>query len=413
MGVSKEMWIICSELNDGTYLVFDTQTKRIVRLPSVGLTGHFYGVTIQNGVVVDTPGYAFFPVAPLAGGVRVFTLVGKFLSGNQLGCVHECFLLVSNYGEFLQKTRQDLFTCILNGVVSNVDTSTTHIRLKQGTLPVLTVQTRQRVRPKDTVSMLQTSRTLWGANSPDSPGVGKKFLGQRLSDAAVGMVKYPCGPCNNDNRNEILCYELGKLFGVPVCEAASVVYKGNDSLIISVYQYAIGVDNFRTCMRAFVNKSSCTQEEFRTEFSIDILRNKFGQSAVDAFHQMILFDLIVRQEDRHIRNFAFVNSKFYPLYDNGRCLFWNLPDDSLGWLDGPLTWDNLYRVSVLNEHGYGWSYVDSNLTLDQRRSLIRTGVSYSDIFKVVSARYSSRRARLLSRFIFSMYSVLMGGYALG
>jgi hypothetical protein len=44
---------------------------------------------------------------------------------------------------------------------------------------------------------------------------------------------------------------------------------------------------------------------------------------------MVLFDFITRQEDRHLSNFAVIetpsDSRFYGLYDNGRCLFYSEP----------------------------------------------------------------------------------------
>ena len=76
------------------------------------------------------------------------------------------------------------------------------------------------------VKLEEFSMNLYGFMQ--NSGVSTKFFGKRLSDGKFGMVKKQVQPNRYDNINEILCFYLGKLFGVNVSEASQGIYNGDN-----------------------------------------------------------------------------------------------------------------------------------------------------------------------------------------
>lgn len=228
-------------------------------------------------------------------------------------------------------------------------------------------------------------------------GVSTKFFGKRLSDGKFGMVKRQVQPNKYDNINECLCYYLGKLFGVNVCEASQEIYNGDNDWVIQIYQYEYGSNQVIQCKNAF------GIDNFNKQFSIKAIRNRFGDTAVDDFNRMIIFDTITRQTDRHIRNFQFYKDRMYPLYDNGRCLFWDKSElREINNID-------LISQFYTNEHGYGWNYLDGNLGPMECRRLINQKVTYNQVSQVVSKFYEPYRAEVLQKYIYRAYRLVIGG----
>lgn len=97
-------------------------------------------------------------------------------------------------------------------------------------------------------------------------GISKKFLGKRIRDNKIGMVKKSVSPDGYDNINEVLCYHLGKLFGVRVCEASTESYSRSNHWVISIYEYDISKDTITSCKNAF------GVENFHKRFSMSSLK---------------------------------------------------------------------------------------------------------------------------------------------
>lgn len=247
----------------------------------------------------------------------------------------------------------------------------------------------------DTVDSLGTSEGV--IKELCTAGISKKFLGKRIRDNKIGMVKKSVSPDGYDNINEVLCYHLGKLFGVRVCEASTESYSGSNHWVISIYEYDISKDTITSCKNAF------GVENFHKRFSMSSLKKMFGQEAVDDFGRMVIFDTITHQTDRHIRNFSFFNNRMYPLYDNGRCLFWDT--DSLE----PISQMDLISTFETNEHGYGWSYLDGVLGPQECKQLINPNVTYQQLYDIVSEYYTTERAKVLSRYMYMTYKLIIGG----
>lgn len=66
-------------------------------------------------------------------------------------------------------------------------------------------------------------------------GVGQKFIGRRMDDNRLGIVKFTLYASSLDCLNEVVCYELGRLFGFDVVEVSMETYAGKDC-VISCYE---------------------------------------------------------------------------------------------------------------------------------------------------------------------------------
>lgn len=124
-------------------------------------------------------------------------------------------------------------------------------------------------------------------------GVNPKFIGRRLRDNKIGVVKFPLSGGSYDCINEVVCYELGKLFGFDVAEASIEKYKGQNC-IISCYMYDdIGKNNAIQSL-----KSAIEVNGFHSKFNEKWIRFNYSDSAMIKFIQMIMFGYLTRQQDR-------------------------------------------------------------------------------------------------------------------
>ena len=128
-----------------------------------------------------------------------------------------------------------------------------------------------------------------------------------------GIFKQRISPLVTDVESEVAVYELGKLLGVPCCPA----YKVNDDAVFSEFLYDFSKEYIVHFRRLFDGPRGDNEYknliEVRPQFRDDIIR-------------MLILDFITRQDDRHLSNIAIKISAdgevFYPLYDNGRSLFY-------------------------------------------------------------------------------------------
>ena len=99
--------------------------------------------------------------------------------------------------------------------------------------------------------------------------------------------------------------------------------------------------------------------------------------------QMILLDFITRQDDRHLSNIAIkINNdveSFYPLYDNGRSLFY---EDSPEIVKKAVTNPKIYATSF-GYSGTYWDYVQEIAQEQDLRTLINFNLSKDDITKIL------------------------------
>jgi len=128
-----------------------------------------------------------------------------------------------------------------------------------------------------------------------------------------GIYKRRISPLTTDVESEIAVYLLAKKLGVACCPA----WRVDKDTVFSAFLYDFSHEYIVHFRRLFDGARSDNEYqnliELRPQYKDDIAR-------------MILLDFITRQDDRHLSNIAIkVNNRgesFYPLYDNGRSLFY-------------------------------------------------------------------------------------------
>lgn len=148
--------------------------------------------------------------------------------------------------------------------------------------------------------------------SPSGVNVKSYMFGK----SSLGIAKKRLNAQSTDHLSELLCYRLAKLLDVPCCYCE--LYD-NDT-IFSQYEY----DVFKTSLlhaRRYTDGADMNAETYR-----DFIKEYFPAFETRIL-QMILFDFLTRQDDRHQSNWGILLSEtgheeFYKLYDNGRSLFW-------------------------------------------------------------------------------------------
>ncbi|MEC4272013.1 hypothetical protein VJ923_02405 [Adlercreutzia sp. R25] len=149
-------------------------------------------------------------------------------------------------------------------------------------------------------------------DSVDTPeGANVKRYG--ASHGAYGIVKQRISPLSTDVESEVAAALLAKALDVPCCRA----WRFDDSAVFSAFEYDFTCEHLVHMRRLFDGP--------RGENELENLLAVRPQYA-DDFYRMIAFDFIMRQDDRHLSNIAVLvteqGESFYPLYDNGRSLFY-------------------------------------------------------------------------------------------
>jgi hypothetical protein len=128
-----------------------------------------------------------------------------------------------------------------------------------------------------------------------------------------GIYKQRISPLATDVESEVGVYLLAQKLGVPCCPA----YRADKDAVFSVFLYDFSKEYIVHFRRLFDGARS--DNEYRNLTSV---RPQYK----DDIARMILLDFITRQDDRHLSNIAIKISHggetFYPLYDNGRSLFY-------------------------------------------------------------------------------------------
>lgn len=128
-----------------------------------------------------------------------------------------------------------------------------------------------------------------------------------------GIYKQRINPLVTDVESEVAVYELSRKLGVPCCPA----YRVDKDTVFSAFLYDFSREYIVHMRRLFEGNRS--DNEYQNLISV---RPQYK----DDIARMILLDFITRQDDRHLSNMAMKisdgNETFYPLYDNGRSLFY-------------------------------------------------------------------------------------------
>ena len=149
-------------------------------------------------------------------------------------------------------------------------------------------------------------------NSVDTPeGYNIKRYGAH--DGNYGIYKQRISPLATDVESEVAVYLLAERMGVPCCPA----WRIDEDTIFSAFLYDFSKEYIVHFRRLFDGERS--DNEYQNLVSV---RPAFR----DDISKMVLLDFVTRQDDRHLSNIAIKISgrteSFYPLYDNGRSLFY-------------------------------------------------------------------------------------------
>ena len=128
-----------------------------------------------------------------------------------------------------------------------------------------------------------------------------------------GIYKQRISPLAADVESEIAVYKLAERLGVPCCPAYSV----DKDTVFSVFLYDFSKEYIVHFRRLFDGARS--ENEYRNLIGV---RPQFKNEII----KMLILDFVTRQDDRHLSNIAIKitadGEQFYPLYDNGRSLFY-------------------------------------------------------------------------------------------
>ncbi len=137
----------------------------------------------------------------------------------------------------------------------------------------------------------------------DSPGAAGHY----------GIYKQRISPLATDVESEVAVYLLMQKLGVECCPA----YRIDKDTVFSAFLYDFSKEYIVHFRRLFDGARS--DNEYQNLISV---RPQYK----DDISRMILADFITRQDDRHLSNMAIkisgTGESFYPLYDNGRSLFY-------------------------------------------------------------------------------------------
>ena len=149
-------------------------------------------------------------------------------------------------------------------------------------------------------------------DSVDTPeGYNIKRYG--VFNGEYGIYKQRINPLTTDVESEVAVYLLAQKLGVPCCPA----YRVDKDTMFSAFLFDFSTEYVVHFRRLFDGQRS--ENEYRNLVGV---RPQYK----DDITRVIILDFITRQDDRHLSNIAIKvtpnGESFYPLYDNGRSLFY-------------------------------------------------------------------------------------------
>ena len=174
-----------------------------------------------------------------------------------------------------------------------------------------------------------------------------------------------------DVESEIAVYLLSQRLGVPCCPAV----RTDQNTVFSTFLYDFSKEYIVHFRRLF--EGARLDNEYQNLVSVRPLFR-------DNIAKMILLDFITRQDDRHLSNIAIKISdgaeSFYPLYDNGRSLFYEDTEETvLAAAENP--------ASYATTFGYAGTYWDYVQEIAAERGdlsqLVNLDISESDVADIL------------------------------
>ena len=209
-------------------------------------------------------------------------------------------------------------------------------------------------------------------DSIDTPeGYNVKRYG--VYEGNYGIYKQRINPLVTDVESEVAVYLLAQKLGVPCCPA----YRTDKDTVFSAFLYDFSKEYIVHFRRLFDGARS--DNEYQNLVSV---RPQYR----DDIARMILLDFITRQDDRHLSNIAIKitenGESFYPLYDNGRSLFY---EDTEEMVRNAVA-DPVSHATTFGYSGTYWDYVKeiASVGTDIKR-LVNLDVSETEIAEILKA----------------------------
>ena len=207
-------------------------------------------------------------------------------------------------------------------------------------------------------------------DSIDTPeGYNIKRYG--VNGGQYGIYKQRISPLITDVESEVAVFLLAQKLGVPCCPA----YRVDKDTVFSAFLYDFSKEYIVHFRRLFDGTRSGNEYQnlisVRPQYKDDIVR-------------MILLDFITRQDDRHLSNIAIkmsgVNETFYPLYDNGRSLFYEDTEELVSQAAAD-------PMKYATSFGYTGTYLDYVREIAEQRGglvgLINLNITKDEIISIL------------------------------
>jgi len=186
-----------------------------------------------------------------------------------------------------------------------------------------------------------------------------------------GIYKQRISPLMTDVESEVAVYLLAERLGASCCPA----YHVDKDTVFSAFLYDFSREYIIHFRRLFEGARSDNEYQnlisVRPQYKTDIAR-------------MILLDFITRQDDRHLSNIAIMMSatgeSFYPLYDNGRSLFYEDTEEMVG----AAVSDPAKYATTFGYSGTYWDYI-KEMVIDgvSVGSLIDLSITKSEVADIL------------------------------
>jgi hypothetical protein len=156
-------------------------------------------------------------------------------------------------------------------------------------------------------------------DSLDSPE-GQNIKRYGVFGGYYGIYKQRLNPLSTDTESEIAVFLVAQKLGIPCCP----VYFTDRDTIFSEFLFDFSREYIVHFRRLFSGVRS--DNEYQNLITV---RPQYKDSII----KMMILDFITRQDDRHLSNMAVKISgeteTFYPLYDNGRSLFYEDTEETV------------------------------------------------------------------------------------
>lgn len=145
----------------------------------------------------------------------------------------------------------------------------------------------------------------------------KEILFKESKEHAGGENTY-------EDISEVISYEIGKVLGIKVVETGLGTYNGHNG------SYSYKIDNLIELSSIISNEELNYDKNHPFEkinYTFDYVEKFFYNK--EEFYNLIVFDYIRAEVDRHPSNIGFVNNVLSPIYDNGNSFGSFLYEDEL------------------------------------------------------------------------------------